>query len=188
MNRQQDLDDWAVIGRLGHARGLRGELLGRANYGADHYRWVKRVVLRLAGGDLAADGAWFDVESIREYKDGLIYKFRQLGTRSEAEAVEHAEVLVRESDRPALEEGAYYLSNLLGCRVEVRATGQLIGEVAAWQEFGGPVLLEVKRAGREVVLIPLVRAICVEIDTAGKRIGIDPPEGLLELNEEGPQG
>ena len=187
MSQQQDLGDWAVIGRLGHARGLRGELLGRANYGAEHCLWVKSVALRLPGGELAGGGALFDVESIRDYKDGLIYKFRQIGSRTEAEAVEQAEVLVKESQRPALEDGAYYLSDLLGCRVEERATGRLVGEVAAWQEFGGPVVLEVK-TGAGMVLIPLVDAICVEIDTAAKRIRIDPPEGLLELNEEEPQG
>jgi ribosomal 30S subunit maturation factor RimM len=32
------------------------------------------------------------------------------------------------------------------------------------------------------VLIPLARAICVEIDIAARRIVVDPPEGLLELN------
>jgi hypothetical protein len=34
------------------------------------------------------------------------------------------------------------------------------------------------------VLVPLADAICTTIDPAGKRIVIDPPEGLLELNRE----
>jgi hypothetical protein len=33
------------------------------------------------------------------------------------------------------------------------------------------------------VLVPLASAICVNIDVQAKRIRIDPPEGLLELNE-----
>jgi ribosomal 30S subunit maturation factor RimM len=36
---------------------------------------------------------------------------------------------------------------------------------------------------RGEVLIPLAVDICVEIDVSGKRIRIDPPDGLLELNE-----
>ncbi len=32
------------------------------------------------------------------------------------------------------------------------------------------------------ILIPFIPAICVEIDVDNKRIVIDPPEGLLELN------
>jgi ribosomal 30S subunit maturation factor RimM len=35
----------------------------------------------------------------------------------------------------------------------------------------------------EDVLIPLSRSICVEIDLAGRRITVDPPAGLFELNE-----
>jgi ribosomal 30S subunit maturation factor RimM len=32
------------------------------------------------------------------------------------------------------------------------------------------------------VLIPLAQEICVEIDVRAKRIRIDPPEGLLDVN------
>ena len=32
--------------------------------------------------------------------------------------------------------------------------------------------------------IPFARSICVEIDPQGRRIVVDPPEGLLELNRE----
>ena len=33
------------------------------------------------------------------------------------------------------------------------------------------------------VLIPLVSQICTTIDPAAKRIVVDPPEGLLDLNK-----
>jgi 16S rRNA processing protein RimM len=32
------------------------------------------------------------------------------------------------------------------------------------------------------VLIPLAEGICVEVDVPGRRIVIEPPEGLLDLN------
>ena len=41
--------------------------------------------------------------------------------------------------------------------------------------------LVVDGAGGEV-LIPLVSAICTLVDPAAKRIVIDPPEGLLDIN------
>ena len=59
-----------------------------------------------------------------------------------------------------------------------------LGEVIRWQECGGPNLLEVKmRAGGEL-LIPFARSLCVEIDVAARRIVVDLPEGLKELNRE----
>ena len=39
---------------------------------------------------------------------------------------------------------------------------------------------------RGEILIPLAVDICVEINVDAKRIRIDPPDGLLALNERGP--
>jgi len=39
---------------------------------------------------------------------------------------------------------------------------------------------------RGEILIPFAVDICVEVDLAARRIRIDPPDGLLELNERGP--
>ena len=37
-------------------------------------------------------------------------------------------------------------------------------------------------SGDREILIPLASEICIAIDAEGKRIVIEPPEGLLELN------
>lgn len=78
--------------------------------------------------------------------------------------------------------GEYYQSDLIGCAVFDRATGDSIGTVAAFQEIGAPVLEVSGGAGSEPLLIPFARAICVEIDIEGRRIVVDLPEGLKELN------
>jgi ribosomal 30S subunit maturation factor RimM len=53
---------------------------------------------------------------------------------------------------------------------------QFTGEQVA----GTPILVINSNPGE--LLIPLAEEICVEIDVAAKRIRIDPPEGLLDLN------
>jgi ribosomal 30S subunit maturation factor RimM len=40
----------------------------------------------------------------------------------------------------------------------------------------------VAREGREL-FVPFTEAICVEVDPEARVIVIDPPDGLLELNE-----
>jgi ribosomal 30S subunit maturation factor RimM len=42
-------------------------------------------------------------------------------------------------------------------------------------------MLVVQTDERHEHLIPMVQSIVVDIDTAGKKIRIDPPQGLLEL-------
>ncbi|MGH9835052.1 MAG: ribosome maturation factor RimM, partial [Blastocatellia bacterium] len=58
--------------------------------------------------------------------------------------------------------------------------GERLGRVAQVQNYGAAPLLAV-RDGKRELLIPLVLSICVEIDTAQKRIVLNPPEGLLDL-------
>jgi ribosomal 30S subunit maturation factor RimM len=45
---------------------------------------------------------------------------------------------------------------------------------------GGPLLLEVSGEGKPI-LIPFVKAICVEIDVPGRRIAVELPVGLKDL-------
>ncbi len=37
--------------------------------------------------------------------------------------------------------------------------------------------------GKKEFLVPFTHSVCYEVDLKRKRIRIDPPEGLLELNE-----
>ena len=46
---------------------------------------------------------------------------------------------------------------------------------------GGVEMLVVESDERHEHLIPMVQSIVIDIDTARKRIRIDPPQGLLEL-------
>jgi ribosomal 30S subunit maturation factor RimM len=41
----------------------------------------------------------------------------------------------------------------------------------------------VVRGGRRELLVPLAADIWIEIDARGRNIVIEPPEGLLELND-----
>lgn len=180
--------DWGVVARLGKTRGLRGELYGHAGSSPEQLLAYGAVRLRRSGQWLD-NGRDFAVEEVKAYKDGLIFRFRGIGSIDAAEPLEHAEVVIPLSARPALAEGEFYFADLVGCEVFDRRSGRKVGTVTGWREFGGPELLEVQPEGSGgIVWIPAVRDICVEINPAQKRITVDPPEGLLELNEGGAAG
>jgi 16S rRNA processing protein RimM len=112
------------------------------------------------------------------FHDGvLIFKFAGIDTISDAESLRGAEVRVPLEDRAELEPGEYFQSDLIGCEVVERSTGQSLGRVADWADAGSGLLVLESGA-----LIPFARSICVEIDLAGRRILADLPEGLKELN------
>jgi 16S rRNA processing protein RimM len=160
---------------LGRAWGIRGELI--AIPFSDHperYENLGRVYLFSEGRETGK----FEVESVRSQSGSLLFKFRGIDTMTDAEAWRGAEVRVPSEERVALDSGEFFLSDLVGCEVVERGTGQSLGRVTAWNEGGASGLLQVG----EDLLIPFVRSICVVIDTAAKRIEVEAPEGLLDVN------
>ena len=56
-----------------------------------------------------------------------------------------------------------------------------IGEVREVVRTGGAALLSVIDDEGSEKLIPFIESICVEVDIPGKKIVIEPPDGLLDL-------
>jgi 16S rRNA processing protein RimM len=187
--RSEPADDkWVAIARIGRTRGLRGEVFVEPLTGDPDRRLaeVSRVYLRGAR-DLAAEHAEpMQVERAWSHNGRWILKFCELNSIEEAERWRGATVCIPVEERPALEEGEYYLSDLVGCDVMLNATGEYVGKVTGYYESGGPVLLAVSRTPedekKDEILLPLASSICTSIDLEGRQIRIEPPEGLLDLN------
>jgi 16S rRNA processing protein RimM len=127
---------------------------------------------------LFGSGQRCEVENVWFHGDTLIFKFRGVDSIGDAQKLSGAEVRVRASDRAVLEVGEFFQSDLVGCEVVERGTGRSLGKVTGWEDSGGPGLLVVEGG----LLIPFARSICVEIDPATRRITVELPEGLKDLN------
>lgn len=86
-----------------------------------------------------------------------------------------------EASTPA-PEGRYYAYQLDGLAVHLK-DGTRIGTVREVLRQGAQCLLVIDGRQGEF-LVPMVKAICVEIDPDRGRITLDPPDGLIELNAE----
>lgn len=129
---------------------------------------------------LVGDAASYDVEEVWEHSGELVFKFQGVDSISAAEKLRGAEVQVPRSERVELEPGEYFHSDLIGCEVRERASGRTVGNVTNFEEYGGPPLLEID-GGR--MLIPFVKAICVDIRPDEKLIQVEIPEGLEDLQK-----
>ncbi len=124
-------------------------------------------------------GPPYEVEEVWEHSGELVFKFKGVDSISDAEKLRGAEVQVPLAERVELDPGEYFHSDLIGCEVHDRASGRAIGKVTNFEEYGGPPLLEID-GGR--MLIPFVKAICVDIRPEEKVILVEIPEGLEDLN------
>jgi 16S rRNA processing protein RimM len=163
---------WVAIAVLGKTRGNRGEVTAFSlSSKPERFQALQEVFLFGTGQRFEVESTWFHQET-------LVFKFRGVDTISEAERLTGAEVRVPASERTPLEENEYFQSDLIGCEVFDSASGQSLGKVTGWEDSGGHGLLVVNGS----LLVPFVRSICKEIDPARRRIAVELPEGLKDLN------
>ncbi|HEY6930192.1 MAG TPA: ribosome maturation factor RimM, partial [Thermoanaerobaculia bacterium] len=78
-----------------------------------------------------------------------------------------------------LPDGVHYSHELAGLPC-FDPRGTPLGQAVRLEQTPGGALLEIDTPNRRGVLVPFVEGI-VTVDRAGRRIILDPPEGLLDL-------
>jgi len=145
---------------------------------------------------LATDGSRRDLQLEEHWfhKGGVVLKFAGVESISDAERLAGLELQVPREQRAELEAGAAYVSEIVGCEVWVKNAGkqQLLGTVTEVQFGAGEApLLAVRTApsaaqgtGRSEdgeFLLPYAEEFVKSADFEHRRIEMELPEGLLEL-------
>jgi 16S rRNA processing protein RimM len=121
-----------------------------------------------------------EIESFRRQSGRPVLKLRGVNDRSAAEAIVGAELWMTAGHLPRLSDGSFYTFDLKGCDVYVDPDRRL-GTVVDVLDAAGSGLLRIDHDGKEL-LVPFAAAFLKRIDIEGKRIDLNLPEGLLELN------
>jgi len=163
------------IGTIVGSRGIKGEVKFRPDGPLDEGS-LRTLYVRVADRDQECQ-----VEAL--IPSGAVYRLKLKGIDSMdgARSLSGCPVFLPEEALPLPGPDAYYLYQLVGCRV-VTVEGREAGIVKDVWTIPDNDQLVIDREGRDI-LVPLNRAFCREVDVAGKRIVIDAPNGLLDLNE-----
>jgi 16S rRNA processing protein RimM len=166
-----------LVGRVARPHGIRGHVIvtPETDFVEERFREGATLWCRTARGDER-----LTVETMRVQKGRPIVGFEGFERIEDVERLAGVELRIPEEALQPLSEGSYYHHDLVGCAVQTVA-GTPVGIVVRVDGGTSGSLLVIGGAYGEV-LVPLVTEICVEIDVRSKRIRIDPPDGLLELN------
>lgn len=166
-----------LVGVVARTQGRLGEVIVNATTDFPETRFAAGATLwaRLPGGPIGR----LTVRAMRVHLGRPVLTLDGVTTIDEAERYAGWELRVPADSRQALPPHVYYRHDLVGCQV-VTAAGEPVGLVRSVEGEGGAVRLVVA-APRGEVLIPLAQEVC-EVDVAGRRIVVTPPEGLLEVN------
>ena len=172
--------DWtamAVVGSIARAHGIRGQVIVNPETDFPEQRFkpgAKVFINRGASVDALV------VSTVRFQNGRPVIGIEGVETMNDAETLAGLEMRVPVEELAKLPAGTFYHHELVGCHV-VTGRGEEVGTVEGVEGTVGGSRLVVAGAKGEI-LIPLASEICRTIDVAARRIVIEPPEGLLDLN------
>jgi len=145
--RSETEDAWVTLATLGRVWGRRGELAAESlTSGPGRFDGVQQVYL-FGPGD-AGQARPIELESVWEHRGRLVFSSGASTSISDAEPLQGAEVRLPRGERAPLTDGEFYQSDLIGCQVVERSTGEPLGSVVGWVEHSGPPLIEVRGEGK----------------------------------------
>lgn len=171
-------DELLLVGRVARAHGNKGHLIVNLETDFPEERFQPGRIL-LVGPEERAEPR--RIRHVRFHNGRPVIALEGVETMDDAEALAGADLRMSAGAIGPLPANTFYRHDLVGCEVrDVRE--RVIGQVTDVEKSPGQNRLVVQGRHGEV-MIPMVAAICVEIDVAGKRIVVNPPDGLLDLNE-----
>ena len=177
-----NLTEFVTLARILKTQGRRGEVAvevhsdvpGRMQPGMRVFALAKDSSRR----ELQIEDAW-------PHKNYVVLKFVGVDSISDAEPLVGSELQVPLGERASLERGAVYVSDLIGCTVldcRRENRGREIGVVKDVRFGAGEAPLLVVGSGKTEHEIPYAQEFLKRVDLERKRIEMNLPEGLLEVN------
>jgi len=166
-----------VIGEITRAHGLHGEM--RVTPLTDHPERFEALTECVLWDRVRDTREPCRITGARPQGAAVLLSLAGYDTVDAASALVGRLLAVPEAEALPLPPGQFYPWQLEGCRV-VTDDGREVGRVTRIEHAGAQDLWVVSDGARER-LIPAVAEIVLEVDVAGGRVVIRPPDGLLEL-------
>ncbi len=172
-----------VVGRVAKAHGVTGEVVVDVRTDDPDERFARGNTLRAKAARGKTAEPTYTVESVREHGGRLLVRLAGVAGRDAADALRGTLFVVDSDELPAITEAdEFYDHQLEGLRVRTIG-GVEVGTVTEVLHTAGGELLSVKTPDRGEVLVPFVTAIVPTVSLADGVVEIDPPDGLLNLDE-----
>jgi 16S rRNA processing protein RimM len=162
-----------VIGRIGRAHGIRGELNVDIRTDEPERRFAP-------GSSVVCGSRTLTVASARHHGGRLVVAFKEVPDRTAAEKL-HGTVLeaVVDPDDTPDDPDEFYDHQLVGLEVRSDAGGAVVGTVTGLVHLPYQDTLTVAVDGREV-FVPFVTELVPVVDVAGGFVTVKDVEGLLD--------
>lgn len=166
-----------LIGEILRPHGVRGEL--RMRILTDYPERITELGKVYIGEGVDAKApAVYAVEHMRMHQNYGLLKLEGINNRTDAEIFRQLYVMVSIEDAVPLEEGEFYLFQLIGLDVRT-ADGEQLGKIIDVMETGANDVYIVESARYGELLIPVTDETIIETNIEQGFVAVNLPEGLI---------
>lgn len=163
------------IGKILNAHGVRGELkVEPLTDNPERYKILEQVYLE----DRKKNYTLYDVEFVRFHKGNVLVKLAGIDDMDAAKLVKNQHLAINKSDRIPLEEGAYYIDDLIG--LQVFEDDRPIGVLKDVLQPGANDVYVLDSSIYPDLYIPALKSVVLSVDLENNRMDVKLPKGLVD--------
>lgn len=165
------------VGIISSTHGIRGEVkVFPTTDEIQRFKDLKQVLLAVEETELLT----LEIEGVKFFKQFVILKFKGIDNINQVESYRGKDLLVTREQAIPLEEGEYFISDLIGLQVE-SDQGEVLGTLVDVLQTGANDVYVVKREEKKELFIPAIRQCILKTDLEEKCMIVHLLDGLLDL-------
>ena len=163
------------VGVITSTHGVRGEVkVFPTTDEKERFKDLKKVIL-----DMGKEQKVLEIQSVRFFKNLVILKFKGIDNINDIEMYKGKDLLVTREDAVPLEEGEYFIADLLDLDV-YSDEDEKIGVLYDVMQTGANDVYVVKTEEGKEILLPAIDECILDIDLEESRMTVHIMEGLLD--------
>ena len=120
----------------------------------------------------------YEIEEVKYHKDMVLIKFKGIDKLEDAELLRNLYLEVNRSEEPDLDEGTYYIVDLLGLDV-YSDEGNLLGKIDDIYNNGSSDIYVIKDELGKQLLLPAISDVIKDINLQDKKMIVHILKGLI---------
>jgi len=134
----------------------------------------------LIGEKVFVNGVSHEVANARLQKNIVILKFAEVNDRNAAEALVGATICIPEEKALPLDDGEFYIRDLIGLRAEAE-NGESLGVLSRVLHTGANDVYVIETPDGDSFMLPAIKDVVLNVSVAEKKIVLRMMEGLRGL-------
>ena len=168
------MEDYFRVGVIANTHGIRGEVkVFPTTEDPKRFKGMKEIIL-----DTGNEKKVLEVASARFFKNMVILKFKGIDSINDIEKYKGRDLLVTRENAIPLEEGEYYIADILGATV-VTEDGEKFGVLKDVLTTGANDVYVVEDTKGAEVLLPAIKECILDVDVEKNVMTIHLMKGLI---------